>query len=299
MNILVTGGTVFVSRYTAQYFLQRGHRVFVLNRNHLPQEAGTTLIEGDRHHLDGRLKPYHFDAVLDITAYTRQDVEALHRALGSFDSYILVSSSAVYPETLPQPFREEQPCGPNVYWGEYGTGKIGAEAYVREHIPQAYILRPPYLYGCMNNLYREAFVFDCAEKDRAFYVPKDGKMPLQFFDVEDLCRIMECLIEKKPPERVFNVGNPETVDICQWVTLCYQVLGKTPRLHYVKENVPRHDYFPFRDYGYCLEVGRQKLLLPDTKPLFRGLEESYVWYQSHRGLVAKKPYMEFIDAHLI
>ena len=32
MKILVTGGTVFVSKYAAQYFAQKGHEVFVLNR---------------------------------------------------------------------------------------------------------------------------------------------------------------------------------------------------------------------------------------------------------------------------
>ena len=57
----------------------------------------------------------------------------------------------------------------------------------------AYILRPPYLYGPMNNVYREAFVFDCALADRKFYLPKDGSMKLQFFHVKDLCRLMEVI----------------------------------------------------------------------------------------------------------
>ena len=32
MNILVTGGTVFASRYTAEFFAAKGHDVYVLNR---------------------------------------------------------------------------------------------------------------------------------------------------------------------------------------------------------------------------------------------------------------------------
>ena len=36
----------------------------------------------------------------------------------------------------------------------------------------------------MNNVYREAFVFDCALADRKFYLPKDGSMKLQFFHVK-------------------------------------------------------------------------------------------------------------------
>ena len=33
----------------------------------------------------------------------------------------------------------------------------------------------------MHNVYREAFVFECALADRKFYLPKDGEMKLQFF----------------------------------------------------------------------------------------------------------------------
>ena len=110
-KILVTGGTVFVSRYVANYFAQKGDDVYVLNRNSKPQLPNVTLIEGDRNDLGNKLKGHEFDAVLDITAYTREHVENLVNALGKFGDYIMVSSSAVYPETNPQPFTEDQDCG--------------------------------------------------------------------------------------------------------------------------------------------------------------------------------------------
>ena len=36
-KILVTGGTTFVSKYVAEYFVNVGYEVFVLNRNSKPQ----------------------------------------------------------------------------------------------------------------------------------------------------------------------------------------------------------------------------------------------------------------------
>lgn len=36
-KILVTGGTVFVSKYVAGYFRDNGYEVYVLNRNTKPQ----------------------------------------------------------------------------------------------------------------------------------------------------------------------------------------------------------------------------------------------------------------------
>lgn len=298
MKILITGGTVFASRYAAEYFVSAGHEVYVLNRNSRPQSEGVRLIEGDRHSLNKELKEHYFDAVLDITAYTGFDTEALFKALGDFGTYILVSSSAVYPETLTQPFKEEQKTGANSYWGDYGTNKIAAEEYVLKNIPKSYIIRPPYLYGKINNLYREAFVFDCAEADRPFYVPKDGKMPLQFFDIEDMCRFMELLLEKQPEKRIYNVGNPETVSICRWAELCYAVLGKKPRFEFVDGSIPQRRFFPFLDYGYILDVTEQNKLLQSVKPLEIGLEQSYTWYRDNREKVRRKPLIEFIDEQI-
>lgn len=296
MKILVTGGTVFASRFTAEYFA-RENEVFVLNRGSRPQAEGVTLIKADKHSLGDTLKGQRFDAVLDVCAYNASDIDDLLDALGEFGSYIMVSSSAVYPETLPQPFTESQQVGANSIWGAYGTDKIAAEKRLMERVPDAYIIRPPYLYGKMNNLYREAFVFDCAERGLPFYIPKDGKMPLQFFDIEDLCKFIEVLLAKRPEQRVFNVGNPR-VDINEWVRLCYGVLGKTPELVYVNRNIDQRSYFPFYDYGYELDTTAMSELMPSLKPLETGLAQSYEWYRDNKDQVRVKPLLEFIAENL-
>ena len=297
-KILVTGGTVFVSRFVANYFAKKSNDVYVLNRGSKPQFPNVTLIQGDRNDLGDKLKDYEFDAVLDITAYTREHVENLVSALGKFGDYIMVSSSAVYPETNPQPFTEEQACGPNTVWGIYGTNKLAAEEYLRENVPQAYILRPPYLYGPMQNVYREPFVFECAEAGRKFYIPGDGSMNMQFFHVEDLCRFMEILLEKHPEERIYNVGNPEAVTITDWVRLCYDAVGA--KLETVRvDGHPQRAYFCFYDYDYYLDVCKQAVLMPDVKPLAEGLKESYDWFRQHRDAVIRRPYMEYIDDNLL
>ena len=179
-KVLVTGGTVFVSRYIAEYYVEKGYEVYVLNRNTKEQSKGVNLIQADRHDIGDMLKAIYFDIVID-TAYTAHDVEMLLDALGEYGDYILISSSAVYPEYALQPFAEETALAVNRYWGIYGTNKIEAEAVLQKRNLNAYILRPPYLYGPMNNVYRESFIFDCALRDRKFYLPKDGNMKLQFF----------------------------------------------------------------------------------------------------------------------
>ncbi|MDE6363094.1 MAG: NAD-dependent epimerase/dehydratase family protein [Lachnospiraceae bacterium] len=301
-KLLVTGGTVFVSRFIAEYFAQKGDEVSVLNRNQHPQPSQTTLIEADRHHVGDILKQQSFDAVLDVTAYTGKDVNDLLDGMGTlnrqFQDYVLISSGAVYPETLPPPFLETQQTGENKYWGVYGVNKIQAETALLNKVPDAYILRPPYLYGPMNNIYREAFVFDCADGGRTFYLPGSGRMKLQFFHVRDLCRCIEAILELHPSERIYNVGNEECVSVREWVKLCYRAAGRTVEFAQVHQDINQREYFCFHDYEYQLDVTRQRTLISDTIPLEEGLLESYLWYQEHKEEVNRKGYMAYIDERL-
>lgn len=295
--MLITGGTVFVSQFAAEYF-RNSYDVYVLNRNTRPQVEGVTLIEGERHQLGGILKGRHFHVVLDVTAYDAQDVEDLLDGLGSYDDYILISSSAVYPQTEAQPFTEDTPTGENRYWGKYGTDKIAAERALLSRVKHPYILRPPYLYGPGNNVYREAFCFDCARENRVFRIPGEGEMGLQFFHVEDLCRFIEVLLEKRPRENLFNVGNPEQVTILQWVQMCYEILGKQLEIDRISGDIEQRNYFPFYAYDYVLDVSRMRSLMPEVKHLHEGLLESARWYETHEAQVRKKPLLAYIDTQL-
>ena len=295
-KLLVTGGTVFVSRYIAEYYVSKGYEVYVLNRNTREQSKGVKLIQVDRHHIGKALQNMHFDIVID-TAYSSNDVSLLLDALDGYDDYIFISSSAVYPEYAAQPLKEDTPLGINTFWGKYGTDKIEAEKTLLKRNPNAYILRPPYLYGKMNNVYREAFVFDCALEDRKFYLPKDGKMKLQFFHIHDLCRFIDILLKEKPSQHIFNVGNKDTVSVREWVELCYRVAGKSVEFVNVYEDVEQRNYFSFYNYEYYLDVSKQYEYLQDLKPLNEGLKESFKWYQNNKDKVTKKPFLEYIDTH--
>ena len=110
-KVLVTGGTVFVSRYVAEYFVGKGFGVYVLNRNNRAQSDGVILINTDRHDLGTALMNQHFDAIIDVTAYDEKDIEDLLDSEVTFDQYVFISSSAVYPEYAPQPFLEDLTLG--------------------------------------------------------------------------------------------------------------------------------------------------------------------------------------------
>ena len=297
-KMLITGGTGFVSGYLARYFVQQGWQVWTLNRDSRDQMPGVTLIRADRHQLGDTLHGLRFDAVIDAVAYDAPDMEKLLAALEGQPDYVLISSSAVYPETLPQPFSEDMPVGENRIWGAYGLGKVRAEEAARRLRPDSYILRPPYLYGPMQNLYREPFVFDCATAGQPFYLPGDGSMPLQFNHIRDLCRLIDLLLDKRPQSRIYNTGDLQPVTIRQWVELCYQVVGAPCRFVSVSGEHPQRSYFPFYPYAYQLDVRRQQALLPELTPLLQGLRESWDWYRQNPQGVMKRDYAGYIAQHL-
>ena len=305
-KILVTGGTVFASRYIAEHYVnfipeytvEQKAEVYVLNRGTHRQVKGVRLIECDKNNIGDKLKGYEFDVVIAVNIYTENEMRELLEGLSVIRDFVFISSSAVYPETLPQPFTEEMQCGRNSIWGDYGTNKLAAEKYLQERVPWAYILRPPYLYGEMNNLYREGFVFDCAVAERPFYVPNDGSMKLQFFYIGDLCRFIDIILRVTPEQKIFNAGNKKVDDINSFVKACYKAVGGKPQLINVYKDTEQRNYFPFYNYGYELDVTKMLELMYDPIPLEKGMRASYLWYSEHSDAVRKKPYFEFIDGEL-
>lgn len=76
-RILVTGGTVFVSKYVAKYFASRNYEVYVLNRGTRQQIENVNLICADRNNLKNCLVKYYFDSIIDVCGYNKKDIANL------------------------------------------------------------------------------------------------------------------------------------------------------------------------------------------------------------------------------
>ncbi|MEY8411160.1 NAD-dependent epimerase/dehydratase family protein [Lachnospiraceae bacterium 62-26] len=295
MKILVTGGTTFVSKSIAEYLVNKNNEIYVLNRGTRQQVEGVHLIRADRSSLENQLSNIEFDVIIDVNAYKEKDITNLLQSGVKFSEYIFISSGAVYPEYGIQPFREIGEIAENYFWGNYGKNKIAAERVLENIKQRTYILRPCYLYGPYNNIYRESFVFDCAMNRRKFYIPGNGSMKLQFFYVSDICRFIEILLKDRPEQRVFNIGNTQRISVKEWVDLCYQIVGETVEYVQVSGSVPQKNYFPFPKFEYELDVSRLSEWIKNTTDIYQGLQQSYEWYRENQSEVRKKNYIEYID----
>lgn len=293
MNILVMGGTEFVSSSLTKYLISRGYVVDIFTRGIRPVKY-----EGIRKHLKGDRKSIEdlkenvsnerYDYVFDISAYVKDDVQNLIPVLNkeNLKRYVFCSSGAVY-EPSNEIVTEQFTRGENVNWGSYGLDKKMIEDYLlelyeNEKFPVT-IFRPTYIYGEENNIYRESFLFDRIAKGLDIPVP-GGTEKTQFIYISDLVKVFESAIHtEQAVGQAYNVTHPQSVTWEQLVETTSKVVNKKVNIKKIdsgKLKIGVREYFPFRNITYLLDTKKAEkdgLYMPQID-LLKGLELAYKWY---------------------
>lgn len=302
MKYLVFGGTQFVSNYIVKRLIEDGHEIKTLTRGNKKNTHGSSVKElyADRcnfEQLSSVLENIDIDYVIDVSGYNKTDVSSSYEALKNknIKGYIFISSGSVYVENNELPLYENSKTGVNKYWGSYGTDKLEAENFLinkfKETSFPVVILRPPYIYGEGNNVYRESYIFDRLKSNEKILLPKKGNTIIQFIHIEDLYRIVLKVIEKNITGEIFNVANENTITFKEWVKSCMEAYGKTVDLinfDYTDSEYTSRDFFPFFDYDYYLDISK---LLEIYKPEIKfeyGLKKSLQWYLQNEDKVDKR-----------
>lgn len=297
VQILVMGGTQFVSEALAKFFISKGYEVDIFTR-------GTREItyEGIRTHLIGNrdvpldikknISEKQYEYIFDITAYHKNHVKTLldYVDRSKLKRYIFCSSGAVYAPTN-QTLFENFERAENYNWGQYGLDKKEAEDYLfslykQEGFPIT-IFRPSYIYGEGNNLYRESYIFDRLTKKLPIPIPKHVG-PAQFVHIDDVVRVMESVIGSEQSNgQAYNLSYPEDI---KWKTLIItasQMVGIVAQTVEVDETVlnpgiSTRNYFPFRNVPYTMNIEKLNayhLYVPQIN-LHTGLQKAYCFYQN-------------------
>ena len=293
MEILVMGGTQFVSSSVAKHLIEEGNEVDVFTRgnNSINYNGVRNHIKGNRkskEDLKTRLEDKKYDFVFDISAYTKEDIELLTSVLDrtKLKNYIFCSSGSVY-EATEEVIGEDYPRGFNENWGDYWLNKKKAEDYLfslyeREDFPIT-IFRPSYIYGEGNNLYREAYLFDRISNKSVLPIPS-GNNKNQFIYIKDLVKTFESIMySEKAIGKAYNLTHPEKVSWEYLIETVMGVVGKEielKKIDYDNLGVELRRFFPFRDVTYLLSIERleeDELYIPKIN-LREGLEKAYNWY---------------------
>lgn len=166
-KILIMGGNQFVGKEIVKKFLGKDYTVYVLNRGTRKNIEGVIFLKTDRDNyieMKNTLKDIEVDVIVDVSAYTEEQVNILHKVMkNKFKQYILISSASIYNNIKCTPVNEENQTGENLIWGDYAKNKYLAEKITIEnsnlHNFKYTIFRPFYIYGIGNNLDRENYFF--------------------------------------------------------------------------------------------------------------------------------------------
>jgi nucleoside-diphosphate-sugar epimerase len=295
MQVLVIGGTEFISLHLVRALLRDGHHVAVLNRGRNPARlpAGVRAIVCDRlDHaaLRKTLAGERCDALVDITyaPTTGADVEALLDALdGRMGHAMFVSTGRVHDHALPIPYHEDTPR--NLYWGDYAKNKIAGEDVLlrrwREHRLPVTIVRPTHVFGPLNTRNNETFFFDRLVRNRPILVPGAGGWLRQFGHVEDLADAMAAMLGVPAAfGQAYNVTGEEAVTQVGFVDLIGEVLKRPVTFVHVPTPAGGKPVAFGQNLVYdCHAVYtttkiRAELGIRPRYSLAAGLAQTYEWY---------------------
>lgn len=295
-NILVLGGSGFVSEALSKYLIRRGYSIDILTRGEkrITFDGYENHILCDRHDkaaMKEALKDKRYSYVFDISGYTKNDIEILFNALvdlKSLEKYVFCSSASVYGDCHAL-VTEESAVDRNSIFGDYSLNKIECEEFIMSKVKEgelkATIFRPTYIYGEGNTLNRESYFFDKIINDEVIQIP-DEDTKVQFIHIEDLVKNFECAMYNKFDGRIYNLTHPVRYSFEEFVMACAETVGKDVIIN----KVPREEieFFPFMKFNFNVSIMdmRENGLHSPMVTLSEGLNFAYNWYKNKQKSVA-------------
>jgi len=306
-KVLILGGNYFIGLSVIKQLLKSktDYSITTLNRGNHPNKYSNSIKEvfcdrRDKEKFIDCLLGKEFDFVIDTSGFDADDVKTSYEALNNSNikQYIFISSGSVYKESNIQPIKEEFERYKNPFWGQYGTDKIEAEDFLFEKFKKnnfpITILRPPYIYGEGNYVYRESYIFDRLKDNRPIIIPNKGDTRIQYNHVEDLANtIIELIKTGQGIGEAFNTGDMDDkgVTFREWVETCMKAYGKTTEIiecDTEKLGFNSRDFFPYYDFGNIFDTQKIRKIYTPKIELEEGLRRSIDWYVDNEVKVTKK-----------
>ena len=297
-KILIMGGNQFVGKEIVKKLLEKDYVIYILNRGTRKNIEGVFFLKADRNNyveMENILKNIEVDIIIDVSAYTEEQVNILHKVMKNrFKQYILISSASVYNSIESTPVNEDNETGENLIWGDYAKNKYLAEQKTIENSNlynfKYTIFRPFYIYGIGNNLDRENYFFSRIKYNLPIYIPSKNNI-IQFGYIEDLVLAIESSIENSDfYNQIFNISGDEYVTMSEFAEICGKVINKKAMIEYIntEENkIKARDWFPFREVNLFGNISKlENTGFRNTYSLVQGLEKTYK-YNDKNDLILK------------
>jgi nucleoside-diphosphate-sugar epimerase len=238
MNVLVIGGTGFLSGAIVSELQSAGHTVTLFTRGLRPVPEGVRALTGDRSDSESftrQLEGRPFDAVVDCLCYGPEHAAADLRAFaGRIGHLVMISTDFVYGRRRRLPLDEETPTHQAL--NDYGRNKAAAEdvllsAWRDEGFP-ATILRPPHLVGAGGQLGtgslqgRDPMLLDRMQQGQPVVLLDGGSLLIQPVVHRDVGKACAAVLEHAVTRgQAYNVAGPDCVTTREYYDLIAATLG--------------------------------------------------------------------------
>ncbi len=317
MKLIVTGAAGFIGSHTVERLLSDGHAVtgidnfdpyydIAIKRKNLEPALGYStygFIEGeygDPALLHRLLPGGRFDAIIHLAAqagvrpslvdpqkYARVNVVQLINLLQAMHEYgpkriVAASSSSVYGNVTPAPFREDAPClQPQ---SPYGASKRASEIYLgmwsQLYKIHATVVRPFTVYGPRQR--PDMAIASFAKKilrQEPITLYGDGSSSRDYTFVEDIVNGLLGALACDKPFGIYNLGGDHPYTLNEMVAALEQALNK-------KAIVKRQPMQPGDVDRTCADLtrSRQDLGFDPKVSLAEGLKRTVGWVRAELGM---------------
>ncbi len=241
MDVLIIGGSGFVSGTLARRARAAGHRVWALTRGRRPLPAGVTPLVADRA-VDAafaavvRGAGVRWDLAVDCVGFNPHDAAQDLRDVAPLAGHLtFISTDFVYDPLVRAPGQGEDAASYNREG--YGGEKRAAERVLETSDSRAWtILRPCHIYGpgselgCLPAHSRDPRLLETIAAREPLRLVAGGRLlqqPLFAADLADV--VLDLAGRSSAAGRIFNVRGPDTVESRHYYELIGEALGSGGR----------------------------------------------------------------------
>jgi dTDP-glucose 4,6-dehydratase len=259
MEILVIGGTGFISSKIVEFLLERNHSVTILarglNKNKFENVSRVKIFRGgrnDKNLLSRIISEKRYDAVYDMIAYDQDDSKTAYEIFnGKIGRFIHCSTVSVYmiSNEVQCPIREDQDNSEvmpffsrNPFGMDYGIKKRECEKFLwsvhdNDLFPVTTI-RPPYVCGPGDPAKRDFFWIERIMDGNPLLVPGSGDFATQTVFVDDLaCTFVNLLDHPETIGNVYNVASEEIFSLNDYLKKLVSLLNKKIEFIHIDQEI--------------------------------------------------------------
>jgi len=302
ISVLFIGGTGVISSACTDLAVNRGMKVFHLNRGRtkvhaVPPEVETINADiNDSAAVRKALKNFEFDVVVDWIAFTpddaRRDMDLFRGRVGQ---YVFISTTSAYEKPVRSlPITEETPLS-NPFW-EYSRRKIACErvlmeAFQKEQFPVS-IVRPSHTYDNTKIPIRGRYTaIDRMRKGKPVFIHGDGTSLWTLTHHKDFAKgITGLLGNSQAIGESFHITSDELLSWNQIHALMAEAAGCGCRAVYVPSTlIAEFDQemgaglLGDKAHSLVFDNSKIKRFVPDfeaTIPFAEGARQIMEWYDS-------------------